>query len=157
MLATHSSIFTCYYSTCSKTFATKFNLRRHVNSSHLAIKNHTCPTCQKKFASKQNLNEHLFIHTGEKPFQCTVSACGRRFRQASQLCIHKKTHLADETVHTPPAYFTCIKLTDLLLFAPRETFAGASGPTVTLPRVRENNTQEGDKLPVLPVLINQAV
>lgn len=88
--------FRCYYPACIKTFSSKFNLRRHVNVSHLSIKAFLCEICGKSFASKQNVKEHRFIHTGEKPFRCT--GCGRCFRQASQLSSHRKTHLRSEKV-----------------------------------------------------------
>jgi len=89
----------CYYPDCAKTFSSKFNLRRHVNVSHLSIKAFLCEICGKSFASKQNVKEHRFIHTGEKPFHCGVTGCGRFFRQASQLTSHRKSHLRpDQTI-----------------------------------------------------------
>lgn len=93
MVANQIHSFQCYYEACAKTFATKFNLRRHVNVSHLSIKAYLCETCGKNFASKQNVKEHRFIHTGEKPFHCGMPGCGRFFRQASQLASHRRTHM----------------------------------------------------------------
>jgi len=92
MVANQNPSYQCYYPECAKHFATKFNLRRHVNVYHLAIKAFPCEVCCKNFASKQNVKEHQFIHTGEKPFHCSVAGCGRCFRQASQLATHRKIH-----------------------------------------------------------------
>ena len=98
MRPSDTAIFVCYYEACMQTFSTKFNLRRHVNAIHLAIKTYECDLCSKKFASKQNRAEHRFIHTGEKPFRCQV--CSRCFRQASQLCQHRKRHLPISSLAT---------------------------------------------------------
>lgn len=52
----------CYYENCDKCFKTKYNLRRHINSNHLLIKEFTCQICSRMFASKQNLKGHEKIH-----------------------------------------------------------------------------------------------
>ena len=54
--------FTCYYSRCSKSYRTKYNLRRHINSNHLKIKEFICVYCSKLFACKQNLTGHEKLH-----------------------------------------------------------------------------------------------
>lgn len=84
--------YICYYKVCERIFNSKYNLQRHINSKHLSIKNYSCSLCGKKVVSKQNLIEHEYIHTGDKPFECPVPGCGKRYRQSSQLCVHKKAH-----------------------------------------------------------------
>lgn len=84
--------YRCYYEYCGRIFNSKYNLQRHINSKHLKIKSFSCNICGKQVASRQNLIEHEFTHTGEKPFICPVANCGKRYRQSSQLCVHKKTH-----------------------------------------------------------------
>lgn len=51
-----------------------------------------CPHCFKVLSSKQNFKEHSYIHTGEKPFGCPEPGCHERFRQGSQLSVHRKMH-----------------------------------------------------------------
>lgn len=85
------TMYCCMYSACGKGYSTKFNLKRHIETSHLKIKKYRCHECDKQFASKQNLNEHMHIHSGAKPFWCKI--CSKTFRQASQLSLHKRTHL----------------------------------------------------------------
>lgn len=54
--------FTCYYAKCSKSYKTKYNLRRHINSNHLNIREFVCMHCSKLFACKQNLIGHEKLH-----------------------------------------------------------------------------------------------
>lgn len=68
-------------------------------------KSFKCQTCCKYFSSKHCLIEHRFIHTGERPYNCQV--CQKNFKHASQLSVHKKTHVVRYEVRWP-------KLTDLL-------------------------------------------
>ena len=140
--------FLCYYPDCSKTFVTKFNLRRHVNSTHLAIKAYTCSLCLKRFACKQNLSEHNFIHTGEKPFGCPLPSCGKRFRQASQLCVHRKTHKMEVEMCRSSDYE--LKLTDLLSHIHEVLALPTDFPLVSLPPL---GRPQAGKLPVLPQLL----
>ena len=92
MSITQQSLFVCDYSECNKHFSTKYNLQRHIQSCHLLIKNFVCDICGMKLVSKQTKLEHMFIHTGEKPYKCDVPDCTKRYRQTSQLSIHKKKH-----------------------------------------------------------------
>ncbi|KAI9308868.1 hypothetical protein BJ944DRAFT_259466 [Cunninghamella echinulata] len=53
---------------------------------------YTCEICQKSFNRPSALQTHSYIHTGEKPYQCTVYGCGRRFSVISNLRRHSKVH-----------------------------------------------------------------
>ena len=111
-----SKTFRCDYANCTKVFTTRFSLRRHY-LTHLGIKEHQCQFCGKRFSLAQYLKEHIYIHTGEKPFMCRYPGCGKRFRQAGKLSIHKKLHMkqlylrshADVESHTqaPAVGFPC--------------------------------------------------
>ncbi|OMJ91501.1 hypothetical protein SteCoe_5870 [Stentor coeruleus] len=100
------SLYCCMINNCNKTYSTKFNLKRHVEISHLKQKKQKCEYCNKLFVSRQNLREHTFIHTGLKPYQC--SFCGEYFRQISQLSLHKRNH---EMKEKPKGY--CLDATTL--------------------------------------------
>lgn len=52
-----------------------------------------CPICGKGFSTKYNRDVHLSVHTGVKPYKCSI--CSRRFRVKSALTKHKLVHLFD--------------------------------------------------------------
>eukprot|EP00829_Urostomides_striatus_P002862 TRINITY_DN1321_c0_g1_i1.p1 TRINITY_DN1321_c0_g1~~TRINITY_DN1321_c0_g1_i1.p1 ORF type:complete len:191 (-),score=50.39 TRINITY_DN1321_c0_g1_i1:35-571(-) len=83
--------FHCQHKGCNRSYQSKFSLKRHL-LSHMNERKHKCPHCNKGFALAQYLREHIHTHTGEKPFACTFPGCGKRFRQAGKLSMHKKDH-----------------------------------------------------------------
>lgn len=83
--------FCCSAPLCGKTYPSRLSLKRHIDVTHLKKKQIACSQCGKQFATQPNLREHLNLHTGRRPFHCSL--CARRFRQASQLSLHKREHV----------------------------------------------------------------
>jgi len=50
-----------------------------------------CCYCPKRFARHLFLENHLRVHTGEKPFKCSV--CHKRFNVKHNLQTHMITHM----------------------------------------------------------------
>lgn len=48
---------------------------------------YSCTVCSKHFNAPSKLQRHILIHTGQRPFRCSV--CFRGFRQKSHLKVHK--------------------------------------------------------------------
>ena len=94
--------FCCMENECGKEYTTKLNLKRHILTSHIKSKRFPCDICLKEFSSKQNLKEHLFLHSGEKPYKCSL--CFIRFRHVSSLSLHLKHHkigMVDRKIKEP--------------------------------------------------------
>ena len=53
----------CYYPGCPRSYNSKYNLKRHINTNHLHLKSYPCDQCEKSFASKKNLVKHTTTHT----------------------------------------------------------------------------------------------
>ena len=84
-------MYHCNYEGCGKSFTNKHSLKRH-EVTHNPDKKFKCDLCSKSFSLPQYLKEHKVVHTGERPFICKFPGCGKSFRQAGKLSIHRKEH-----------------------------------------------------------------
>ena len=90
--------FNCYYDFCGKSFSSKYNFVRHINSVHLEIKECQCETCGKLLSNKFILREHMNSHLKLKPIKCPYLGCNMAFSRATTLCLHTKTHSSNEVM-----------------------------------------------------------
>ena len=42
-----------------------------------------CPICEKVFATEWSKQRHMYLHSGEKPYQCNIKGCFKSFVQKS--------------------------------------------------------------------------
>lgn len=102
---------------CGKSYTNKFNMKRHYALAHLHVRKFVCEVCGRSLSSKQNYKEHAYTHTGEKPFKCPD--CGVRYRQSSQLSVHRRVH---RELKKTMDQFQTLKLTDMLCGRSLENF-----------------------------------
>lgn len=83
-------------SECEKSFKEKAALKKHQRSKHLKeFFRHPCPYCG-KMVSASTIARHKLIHTGERPFKCTMPECDKAFRSTSEVKRHVRRHHSTE-------------------------------------------------------------
>ena len=83
------NIFTC--NKCNKQFMQEKNLQKHFKVHCFLVKRYICPYpgCGKKFTALYNQKIHYRIHTGERPYNCSV--CGKDYYDRANYKYHIKT------------------------------------------------------------------
>uniref|UniRef100_A0AAQ5YCP8 C2H2-type domain-containing protein n=1 Tax=Amphiprion ocellaris TaxID=80972 RepID=A0AAQ5YCP8_AMPOC len=83
-------------SQCEKSFKEKGALKKHQRSKHLnEMFRNPCPYCG-KMLSASTMTRHKLIHTGERPFKCTVPECEKYYRSTTEVKRHVLMHHTTE-------------------------------------------------------------
>lgn len=75
----------CTWPDCERAFMKLSDLTRH-QRVHTGIKPFKCTVCEAAFAQKYRLTTHMRSHTGEKPFVCKI--CGKYFARGDSVQSH---------------------------------------------------------------------
>ena len=104
-----------------------------------------CNICKKLLSTKQSLKQHLNMHLGLNPYQCEFNNCGLKFKYASQLSNHKKTHIIADL--SPEKQFYSLKYFARIIiqsFADGNskivTSKGKRYPKIKIPKIGEPQT-----------------
>lgn len=77
---------------CQKAFRDRYELVRHTRR-HTGDFPFRCQDCNKGFMRHERYMTHLRWHSGERPYQCTM--CEKSFRDRSELNRHSRRHTGD--------------------------------------------------------------
>ena len=86
----HERPYACPVDACDRRFSRSDELTRHIRI-HTGLKPFQCTICMRSFSRSDHLTTHVRTHTGEKPFSC--DECGRKFARSDEKKRHNKVHL----------------------------------------------------------------
>ncbi|KAK7910124.1 hypothetical protein WMY93_014808 [Mugilogobius chulae] len=85
--------FPCVVQGCERRFSRSDELNRHVRI-HTGQKPFQCTICSRAFSRSDHLTTHTRTHTGEKPFSCDV--CGKKFARSDERKRHGRVHIKQQ-------------------------------------------------------------
>ncbi|CAL1591061.1 unnamed protein product [Knipowitschia caucasica] len=85
--------FPCAVQGCDRRFSRSDELNRHVRI-HTGQKPFQCTVCARAFSRSDHLTTHTRTHTGEKPFSCDV--CGKKFARSDERKRHGRVHIKQQ-------------------------------------------------------------
>jgi len=75
---------------CYVALNSSWELKRHIDSVHLKVRNHICEHCSRSFFQMSDLEKHQELHFRNLLFKCNL--CDKKYRWEKQLKAHLKSH-----------------------------------------------------------------
>lgn len=99
---------TCEWTGCGNVFPSLKALVDHLNTEHIGSGKSSylclwkgCERNGRPFTKRHKVSTHLRTHTGERPFACPATDCGKRFSRPDSLAIHSRTHATNRPYYCP--------------------------------------------------------
>ncbi|XP_031637934.1 uncharacterized protein LOC116350319 [Contarinia nasturtii] len=87
-MRTHANQFPFHCSICRQGFAVKWAKEKHEKNCNQRL--YKCYLCKYHTLYKESLVKHMRLHTGDKPFRCSL--CSKRFVTKYHMKRHQKRH-----------------------------------------------------------------
>ncbi|KAI8644866.1 hypothetical protein BD408DRAFT_412632 [Parasitella parasitica] len=95
----HAEPHSCRWKGCATSATTLDQLIVHIKDDHIGSGKPayicewvSCPREYKPFLKRHKMQNHMRTHTGERPFECQVEGCDKKFSRPDSLNTHIKTH-----------------------------------------------------------------
>nr|XP_045619394.1 zinc finger protein 808-like [Procambarus clarkii] len=95
----HQQLKKSAYNHLVKEYGFNQSLSRNCSNEAKKQRSLECEFCHKRCIKKSHLRHHIFIHVGEKPYECIK--CNRKFSEKGSLTRHMKVHSDTSTSSVP--------------------------------------------------------
>lgn len=86
---------------CGVCVSSASDLTKHIIEQHIGSRQkeytcywHGCDRCQRPFSQRQKITRHIVVHTGDRPFKCTL--CDYACSEEAVLKQHLRTHTGEK-------------------------------------------------------------
>lgn len=134
--------YKCYYSDCSRSYNSKYNLKRHINTNHLCLKSYPCEQCGRVFASKKNVMNHMASHN-DIVLEGSLNLKGR-----------KRKVTKDSLVEILPILLTRHYVEEIPKGFSGPVLSKQSLPSLAPVDACRKSHQSNGKIPLLPILLD---
>ncbi|KIP06093.1 hypothetical protein PHLGIDRAFT_471984 [Phlebiopsis gigantea 11061_1 CR5-6] len=71
-----------------------------IRDDEYAKRKYVCAECHRRFLRPSSLRTHLIVHTGNKPYECPIVGCAKRYSTKSNMKRHARSHRCNDAHST---------------------------------------------------------